>query len=146
MAEALPNRYANPSPIGRGGMGQIYLAEDRELGRKVAIKVLDDRFAGNEQLRERFKREALAAARLSGHPHVGTIFDVGSRRGARSSSWSTSRAERSATGHGRGRSNQPRLSPGSGRSPRPSTRPTSSASSTETSNRQTCSSTPAASS
>src|SRR6266545_3872567 len=81
MAEALPNRYANPSPIGRGGMGQIYLAEDRELGRKVAIKVLDDRFAGNEQLRERFKREALAAARLSGHPHVVTIFDVGESQG-----------------------------------------------------------------
>jgi serine/threonine protein kinase len=81
MANALPNRYADPRPIGRGGMGQIYLAEDRELGRKVAIKVLDDRFAGNEQLRERFKREALAAARLSGHPHVVTIFDVGESQG-----------------------------------------------------------------
>jgi serine/threonine protein kinase len=81
MAKALPNRYAYPRPIGRGGMGQIYLADDRELGRKVAIKVLDDRFAGNEQLRERFKREALAAARLSGHPHVVTIFDVGESQG-----------------------------------------------------------------
>jgi serine/threonine protein kinase len=81
MATALPNRYADPRPIGRGGMGQIYLAEDRELGRKVAIKVLDDRFAGNEQLRERFKREALAAARLSGHAHVVTIFDVGESQG-----------------------------------------------------------------
>jgi len=81
MATALPNRYADPRPIGRGGMGQIYLAEDRELGRKVAIKVLDDRFAGNEQLRERFKREALAAARLSGHPHVVTIFDIGESQG-----------------------------------------------------------------
>jgi serine/threonine protein kinase len=80
-ALALPDRYADPRPIGRGGMGQIYLAEDRELGRKVAIKVLDDRFAGNEQLRERFKREALAAARLSGHPHVVTIFDVGESQG-----------------------------------------------------------------
>jgi serine/threonine protein kinase len=76
MAGALPDRYADPRPIGRGGMGQIFLAEDRELGRKVAIKVLDDRFAGDDQLRERFKREALAAARLSGHPHVVTIFDV----------------------------------------------------------------------
>jgi serine/threonine protein kinase len=81
MAGALPTRYADPRPIGRGGMGQIYLAEDRELGRKVAIKVLDDRFAGNEQLRERFKREALTAARLSGHPHVVTIFDVGESQG-----------------------------------------------------------------
>jgi serine/threonine protein kinase len=81
MAGALPGRYANPRAIGRGGMGQIYLAEDRELGRKVAIKVLDDRFSGNEQLRERFKREALTAARLSGHPHVVTIFDVGESQG-----------------------------------------------------------------
>jgi eukaryotic-like serine/threonine-protein kinase len=81
MAGALPNRYVDPRPIGRGGMGQIYVAEDRELGRKVAIKVLDDRFAGNEQLRERFKREALTAARLSGHPHVVTIFDVGESQG-----------------------------------------------------------------
>lgn len=80
-AGALPDRYVDPRPIGRGGMGQIYLAEDRELGRKVAIKVLDDRFAGDEQLRERFKREALAAARLSGHPHVVTIFDVGESQG-----------------------------------------------------------------
>jgi serine/threonine-protein kinase len=62
-------------------MGRIYLAEDRELGRKVAIKVLDDRFASDEQLRERFKREALTAARLSGHPHVVTIFDVGEWQG-----------------------------------------------------------------
>jgi eukaryotic-like serine/threonine-protein kinase len=80
-AGALPDRYGNPRPIGRGGMGQIYLAEDRELGRQVAIKILDDRFAGNEQLRERFKREALTAARLSGHPHVVTIFDVGESQG-----------------------------------------------------------------
>jgi eukaryotic-like serine/threonine-protein kinase len=40
----LPDRYANPRPIGRGGMGAIYLAEDRDLGREVAVKVLDDRF------------------------------------------------------------------------------------------------------
>ena len=77
----LPDRYANPRRIGHGGMGRIYLAEDRELGRPVAVKVLDDRFAGNDQLRRRFKREALTAARLSGHPHVVTIFDVGEWQG-----------------------------------------------------------------
>jgi tetratricopeptide (TPR) repeat protein len=77
----LPGRYANPRPIGRGGMGRIFLAEDQELGRRVAVKVLDDRFAGNQQLRQRFKREALTAARLSGHPHVVTIFDVGESQG-----------------------------------------------------------------
>jgi serine/threonine protein kinase len=58
-------------------MGEIYLAEDRELGRKVAVKVLSRHFAENDALRRRFKREALTAARLSGHPHVVTIFDVG---------------------------------------------------------------------
>jgi serine/threonine-protein kinase len=62
-------------------MGRIFLAEDQELGRRVAVKLLDDRFAGNEQLRQRFKREALTAARLSGHPHVVTIFDVGESQG-----------------------------------------------------------------
>jgi hypothetical protein len=58
-------------------MGEIYVAEDRELGRQVAIKVLHERFAEEAQLRHRFSREALAAARLSGHPHVITIYDVG---------------------------------------------------------------------
>jgi eukaryotic-like serine/threonine-protein kinase len=58
-------------------MGDIYVAVDRELGRHVAIKVLDERFADDEQLRRRFRREALAAARLSGHPHVVTIHDIG---------------------------------------------------------------------
>jgi eukaryotic-like serine/threonine-protein kinase len=73
----LPARYTGVRPIGRGGMGEIYLAEDRELGRKVAVKVLSDRFARDEQLRRRFRREALTAARLSGHRHVVTIYDVG---------------------------------------------------------------------
>jgi hypothetical protein len=62
-------------------MGRIYLAEDTELGRRVAVKILDDRFASDSQLRDRFKREALTAARLSSHPHVVTIFDVGEWEG-----------------------------------------------------------------
>jgi tetratricopeptide (TPR) repeat protein len=62
-------------------MGAIYLAEDRELGRQVAIKVLDERFAADEHLRQRFKREALTAARLAGHARVVTIFDVGEWEG-----------------------------------------------------------------
>jgi tetratricopeptide (TPR) repeat protein len=81
VPEILPPRYQEARQIGRGGMGAIYLAEDRELGRKVAIKVLDDRFAGDEQLRQRFKREALTAARLAGHARVITIFDVGEWEG-----------------------------------------------------------------
>jgi eukaryotic-like serine/threonine-protein kinase len=77
----LPNRYAEPRLIGVGGMGEIYRARDRELGRDVAVKLLGERFAGDEALRRRFKREALAAARLSGTPHVVTIFDVGEWEG-----------------------------------------------------------------
>jgi eukaryotic-like serine/threonine-protein kinase len=80
-AGVLPDRYAEPRPIGHGGMGKIYLARDRELGRQVAIKLLDERFADDESLRRRFQREALTAARLSGQAHVVTIFDVGEWRG-----------------------------------------------------------------
>src|ERR687892_549321 len=80
-AGVLPARYAEPRPIGHGGMGEIYVARDRELGRQVAIKLLDERFAGDESLRRRFQREALTAARLSGQAHVVTIFDVGEWRG-----------------------------------------------------------------
>ena len=77
----LPARYVSPRLVGQGGMGEIYVAEDRELGRQVAIKVLYQRFADDEQQRRRFKREAVAAARLSGHPHVVTIYDVGDWQG-----------------------------------------------------------------
>jgi serine/threonine protein kinase len=83
----------------REAWARIYLAEDREVARRIAIKVLDDRFASDEQLRERFKREALTAARLSGHPHVVTIF-VGEWQGRPSSSWNTCRAGRSESGRG----------------------------------------------
>jgi serine/threonine-protein kinase len=58
-------------------MGEIYRATDQTLGRAVAVKVLAERFADDSAVRERFTREALAAARLSGCPNVVTIFDVG---------------------------------------------------------------------
>ena len=73
----LPERYVGPQPIGRGGMGEIYRATDTSLGRAVAIKVLDDRYAQDENVRARFTREALAAARLSGNANIVTIYDVG---------------------------------------------------------------------
>ncbi|MBA3844222.1 MAG: serine/threonine protein kinase [Actinobacteria bacterium] len=72
----LPPRYLDPRPIGSGGMGDIYLATDQELRRDVAVKVLAARYSQDVALRERFKREALAAARLSGNPNIVTIFDV----------------------------------------------------------------------
>ena len=62
-------------------MGEIYRATDELLGRVVAVKVLADRYAEDPGVRERFTREALAAARLSGRPNVVTIFDVGESEG-----------------------------------------------------------------
>ena len=73
----LPERYTGPQAIGRGGMGEIFRATDTSLGRAVAIKVLDDRYARDANVRARFTREALAAARLSGNPNIVTIYDVG---------------------------------------------------------------------
>jgi serine/threonine protein kinase len=77
LTDILPPRYRDPGQIGRGGMGDIYRATDSVLGRDVAIKILADRYAQDEPVRERFTREALAAARLSGEPNTVTIFDVG---------------------------------------------------------------------
>ena len=77
----LPPRYSRPERIGYGGMGEIFRAEDEELGRTVAVKVLAERYARDASLRERFTREALAAARLSGDPNTVTIYDVGEWEG-----------------------------------------------------------------
>jgi eukaryotic-like serine/threonine-protein kinase len=81
LSEILPTRYRDPQQIGRGGMGDIYRANDTVLGRQVAIKILAERYAQDVSVRERFTREALAAARLSGEPNIVTIFDVGEHNG-----------------------------------------------------------------
>ena len=77
----LPDRYDAPRLVGSGGMGEIYVAHDRKLDRVVAVKVLAERLSQDPDLRVRFQREALTAARLSGEPHVVTIFDVGEHEG-----------------------------------------------------------------
>ncbi len=79
--DILPARYRDAELIGRGGMGEIYRALDEVLARDVAVKLLAERFAHEDEVRERFTREALTAARLSGEPNVVTIFDVGEHRG-----------------------------------------------------------------
>jgi serine/threonine-protein kinase len=79
--ELLPERYTGARQIGQGGMGEIYRATDTSLGRAVAIKLLDTRHAQDPSVRERFTREALAVARLSGNAHIVTIYDVGEWRG-----------------------------------------------------------------
>ena len=79
--QLLPPRYRSPRRIGRGAMGDIYLATDDVLGREVAVKALADRYAADESIRQRFKREALSAARLSSEPGAITIYDVGEWEG-----------------------------------------------------------------
>ena len=77
VSAQLPPRYADPRPLAAGGMGEILLVDDTLLGRPVVLKLLAETYARDELLRKRFLREANAAARLSGHPHVVTIYDVG---------------------------------------------------------------------
>src|SRR5215211_7775082 len=77
----LPQRYTDVEHIARGGMGDVYRATDTTLGRTVAVKVLAERYADAEDVKRRFKNEALAAARLSGAPYTVTIFDVGEANG-----------------------------------------------------------------
>ena len=74
-------RYRLERKLGSGGMADVWLAEDQELGRKVAIKMLHERYANDTQFVERFRREATHAASLS-HPNVVSIFDRGETEGS----------------------------------------------------------------
>ena len=67
--------YEILEPIGKGGMGEVYRARDGKLGRDVAIKVLPDAFAENEERLARFKREAMVLASLN-HPNIGAIYGL----------------------------------------------------------------------
>src|SRR5689334_20943040 len=73
-------RYRIVRKLGTGGMANVYLAEDEVLGRRVAIKILNDRHAGDDQFVERFRREAKNAASLS-HPNIVSIYDRGEAEG-----------------------------------------------------------------
>ncbi|MFQ5744445.1 MAG: hypothetical protein ACE5HV_12775 [Acidobacteriota bacterium] len=70
--------------LGAGGMGEVYLAEDTRLVRKVAIKVLPAEFASDPERLARFEREARAAAALN-HPYIAVVHDVGFEPGGRRS-------------------------------------------------------------
>jgi serine/threonine-protein kinase len=81
MADPVPNtmvdgRYRVLSRLGSGGMADVFLAEDQQLGRKVALKLLHHRFAEDPDFVERFRREAQAAANLN-HPNIVGIYDWG---------------------------------------------------------------------
>ena len=69
-------RYRIQRKLGAGGMADVYLAEDQELGRRIAIKILNGRHANDDQFIERFRREAKNAAALN-HPNIVSIYDRG---------------------------------------------------------------------
>src|SRR5678810_310218 len=73
-------RYEIRSLLGAGGMGQVYLAQDTSLNRKVAVKVLPADLASNQDRMRRFKQEATAAASLN-HPNIAHIYEVGEANG-----------------------------------------------------------------
>jgi len=75
MVGRVLNQYRILGPLGKGGMGEVYLAEDTELARKVALKLLPPEMAAVPQRIERFRREARAVAALS-HPNIVTIYSV----------------------------------------------------------------------
>ncbi|HEY1833297.1 MAG TPA: Stk1 family PASTA domain-containing Ser/Thr kinase [Solirubrobacteraceae bacterium] len=76
----IDGRYRVVSRLGSGGMAEVYLARDELLGREVAVKVLHQHFAEDQEFVERFRREASSAAGLS-HPNIVAIFDRGEWNG-----------------------------------------------------------------
>src|SRR6266487_2377683 len=72
--------YEVSTPLGAGGMGEVYRARDTRLERNVAIKVLPRHLSSSAELRTRFEREARTVSSLN-HPHICTLYDVGSEDG-----------------------------------------------------------------
>src|SRR5215472_14383914 len=73
--------YEIVSPIGAGGMGEVYLARDERLKRDVAIKVLPAKYSQDADRLRRFEREAQAAGGLN-HPNITAVYDIGTHEGA----------------------------------------------------------------
>src|SRR5882762_9686284 len=73
-------RYEIRSKIGAGGMGEVYLAEDSKVNRKIAIKILPAEVASDQERMRRFVQEAKAAAALN-HPNIAHIYEIGEADG-----------------------------------------------------------------
>jgi len=74
------SHYKIIEKLGQGGQGEVYLAEDSRLDRKVALKILPQHLSDRAELRERFEREARAVSSLN-HPHICTLYDIGEQDG-----------------------------------------------------------------
>ena len=85
--------YEVTEKLGQGGMGEVYLAHDTRLDRKVALKVLPSGFAEREDIRGRFEREAKALAAMN-HPGIVQVYRSRSRTASTSSRWSWSTGSR----------------------------------------------------
>src|SRR5437867_2584718 len=74
-------RYEIRAKIGEGGMGEVYLARDTQLGRDVAVKILPSSYSDDVERLHRFEQEACAASALN-HPNILSIYDVGTHDGS----------------------------------------------------------------
>src|SRR5580704_12723783 len=73
--------YEIQSPLGAGGMGEVYRARDTRLDRVVAVKVLASHLSSSSELKQRMEREARVISSLN-HPHICQLYDIGSQDGA----------------------------------------------------------------
>ena len=78
--QKINNRYEIVKSIGEGGMANVYLANDKILDRKVAVKVLRGDLSSDDRFIRRFQREALSVSNLS-HPNIVEVYDVGEEDG-----------------------------------------------------------------
>ena len=78
--DRIADRYELEAPVGRGGMSSVFCAHDAQLDRRVAIKILHERLAGDDEYVERFRREARSVAQLA-HPNIVTVIDRGEDAG-----------------------------------------------------------------